>query len=217
YEVQNTGAYTLPLHDLVDSELGVIFSGLVYDLGPGASIDTVAAGLILSATITQTTVNTATWTAYLDGGPSAEATDTATVVALPPFLDLAKTVGTDPAMCATTDLITVTEGTDVYYCYEVTNTGAYTLPLHDLVDSELGVIFSSLAYDLGPGASIDTVAAGLTLSATITQTTVNTATWTVFYPPFGLRASASDTATVIAVERPNYWFYLPLIVRSTGS
>ncbi len=215
YEVRNTGTYTLPLHTLVDSELGTILNGFAYDLGPGASIDTVAAGLTLSATITQTVVNTASWTAYVDGGPTAVATDTATVTVLPPSIELTKTVGTDAGVCAITDLITVTTGTDVYYCYEVRNTGTYTLPYHDLYDSELGAILTGFAYDLGPGASIDTVAAGLTLSATITQTTVNTATWRAFYR-FGPSALDVDVATVIAVEPQVYRLYLPIIVKNAS-
>ena len=216
YEVRNTGTYTLPLHDLVDSEKGAIFTGLAYDLAPGASIDTVAAGLTVSATITQTVVNTATWTAYEDGGPSAVATDMATVTVLPPSIELTKTVGTDAGVCATTDLITVTSGTDVYYCYEVRNTGTYTMSLHDLEDNELGILLAGFYYDLGPGDSVDTVAAGLTFSATLTETTVNTATWTVFYPPHGPAASASDTATVVVVEPQRHWLYLPIIVKNTS-
>jgi hypothetical protein len=198
YEVTNTGLITLALHDLDDSELGTILSGFAFDLGPGASVDTVAAGLTLSATITETTVNTATWTAY-NAGPTdvAVASDSATVNIIPPSITVDKTVGTTDGVCATTDLIDVASGTDVYYCYEVTNTGPITLALHDLVDSELGSILSAFAFDLGPGASVDTVAAGLSLSATITETTVNSATWTAYNAgPIDVAAS-SDTATVL--------------------
>ena len=91
-----------------------------------------------------------------------------------------KTVGVTPGVCAATDEISVVAGTDAYYCYEVTNTGNLTLYLHDLTDSELGNIFASLPYTLTPGSSVDTVAAGLTISATINATTVNTALWTAY-------------------------------------
>ncbi|MCA9990162.1 MAG: hypothetical protein KDE29_04075, partial [Anaerolineales bacterium] len=151
---------------------------------PGASVDTVAAGLTISATIDATTVNTATWTAYNVGSSDvATAEATATVTVLPAGISLAKTVGLDAGVCATTDTVVIPAGyggTVVYYCYEVTNTGGYTLPLHDLVDSELGSIFTGFAYDLAPGESVNTVAAGLEISALITQTTVNTATWTAY-------------------------------------
>ncbi len=44
-------------------------------------------------------------------------------------ISLAKTVGTTAGVCATTSTISVSAGTTVYYCYEVTNTGDVTL--HD--------------------------------------------------------------------------------------
>lgn len=148
-----------------------------------------------------------------------------------PEISLDKTVGTTPGVCAATDSITVTPGTDVYYCYEVTNTGTVTLTLHDLQDSELGGIFSSLAYTLTPGASVDTVAAGLNISTTINMTTTNTATWTAYNPGPSDVVTATDTATVtldlfpaIAVDpagfdeemAPNTQLTLPLTISNTG-
>ena len=41
----------------------------------------------------------------------------------------------------------------------MTNTGDVTLNLHDLVDDQLGTIFSGLSYALAPGSSVNTVAA----------------------------------------------------------
>ena len=151
YRVANTGDVTLNLHDLADSELGTIFTGLSYVLTPGSSVNTVQAGLSIPAVINATTVNTGTWTAY-NAGPSNQitASDTATVtVALPaPAITLTKTVGTVPGVCAATDSITVAPGTTVYYCYDVANTGNLTLNLHNLADSELGTIFTGLSYAL---------------------------------------------------------------------
>ena len=37
-----------------------------------------------------------------------------------------------------TDAITVSAGTQVYYCYEVENTGDVTFEFHDLEDDQLG-------------------------------------------------------------------------------
>ncbi len=69
-------------------------------------------------------------------------------------IELNKTVGTEPAICATRDSITVPAGRrDVYYCYTVRNTGLNTLNVHDLVDSELGTIFTGVNYALAPGAT----------------------------------------------------------------
>jgi hypothetical protein len=108
-----------------------------------------------------------------------------------PAISLAKTVGTDPNVCASTAAITIPAADDVTYCYEVTNTGTVTLTLHDLEDSELGQVLTSFPYVLSPGAS-----AFLTETATISATTVNTATWTAYNAgPIDV-VTASDTATV---------------------
>ena len=112
-----------------------------------------------------------------------------------PAIVMTKTVGTEMGVCATTDSITVVEGATVYYCYTVENTGDITLSLHDLDDDQLGTILDDFAFDLAPGASVDTVAAGLSLSAVITETTTNTAVWTAFNVT-GESATYTDTATV---------------------
>ncbi len=117
-----------------------------------------------------------------------------------PSISLDKTVGTDPAVCATTDEITLPYGGgDVTYCFEVTNTGDVSFNTHDLVDSELGVLLNNFSYTLAPGAS-----AFITETTYIGVTTVNTATWEAYNtfdggpPP----ASASDVATV-TVQTPS--------------
>ncbi len=114
-----------------------------------------------------------------------------------PSIDLTKTVGTDPNVCATTDTIDVLSGTDVTYCYEVTNTGSLTLTLHDLNDTELGTILAGFPYNLNPGASIF-----LTDTATINSSTVNTATWTAYNAGPTDVVSATDTATVNIINLP---------------
>ncbi|MDQ4077447.1 MAG: DUF4394 domain-containing protein, partial [Chloroflexota bacterium] len=189
YEVTNTGSITFTLHDLVDSELGTLLDDFSLTLTPGESVFVTE-----SATINETTVNTATWTAY-NPGPTNVATssDTATVYTVQPgsHIALEKTVGTDPSICATTDVITVTLGAEVTYCYEVTNTGNVTLTLHDLEDSELGTLLDDFSFTLAPGASVS-----ITESATLSETATNTATWTAFNAGLVDEATATDTATV---------------------
>lgn len=115
-------------------------------------------------------------------------------------VSLSKTVGTEPGVCAPTNSINVPPGTTVYYCYTATNVGAVTLTSHTLVDDQLGTIFSGLNYNLTPGSSIDTLAAGLSIPAVISNTTTNTAVWTASGPE-GEAASGSASATV-TVEAP---------------
>jgi hypothetical protein len=130
-----------------------------------------------------------------------------------PAIELVKTVGTAAGVCATTDSITVDPGTTVYYCYEVTNTGNITLTLHDLADDQLGTIFTGLNYALAPGASVNTVDAGLSIPAVINVTTTNIGTWTAYNPGPADTATANASATV-TVE--NFYMFLPMIFRDGG-
>ena len=91
-----------------------------------------------------------------------------------PAISLNKTVGTTPGVCAAGDNITVTAGTQVYYCYQATNTGTVAFNFHDLVDSELGTILDNFPYALAPGASSPQVIVPDTPMATVT----NVGTWT---------------------------------------
>ena len=93
-------------------------------------------------------------------------------------IELTKTVGIDPAECAQADELLVFAGTEVYYCYEVKNTGVVTFPMHWLDDDPIGTILDEFPYNLGPGDSVDTVTAGLTISDVINADTTNVATWT---------------------------------------
>lgn len=111
-----------------------------------------------------------------------------------PAISLAKTVGTDPGVCAATDQIVVANGTNIYYCFEVTNTGSVTLGLHDLVDSHLGTILSGFLYDLVPGASFF-----LLVQDVADATVTNTATWTAAIID-GQSAEAEDSATVVVLD-----------------
>lgn len=110
---------------------------------------------------------------------------------------LTKTVGLSPSTCAATNNITVPPGgVDVTYCFTVENTGNITLSTHSLVDNQLGVILNNFPYSLLPGAT-----AYVTATANITETTVNTATWTATHADPPGQASAMASATVV-VEPP---------------
>jgi hypothetical protein len=121
-----------------------------------------------------------------------------------PAIELVKTVGTDSSTCGSSNDITVSSGTAVYYCYTVTNTGNITLTTHDLVDSALGTILDNFSFALQPEASV-----WLTMTTTIENTTVNTATWTAYYDT-QIYVSSTATATVTV---PVYKIYLPMIVK----
>ena len=133
-------------------------------------------------------------------------------------IDLVKTVGTDPNVCASGNDITVNYGDTVYYCYEVTNTGVVTLTNHDLTDTELGTILSSLPFSLvHPGASV-----WITQAVPLTASVVNTATWTAYNPGPTDVISSTDSATVTVVDDPIIVvdptsLYLKLVANTTGN
>jgi subtilisin family serine protease len=209
YTVENTGDTTLSLHDLVDEDLGEIFFELAYELPPGQSVNTVAAGLTISKVINETTEITTVWTAYDGNFITVSASASATVTVNNPSITLTKTVSIEPGICGLESSIEVSAGTEVFYCYFVTNTGNVTFSRHDLIDDQLGVIFSGFEYDLLPGESLNTVEAGISASLVAWHTTVNNAVWTA-YSEEDLATSTSASA-VVTVSTIN--LYLPIIIR----
>jgi hypothetical protein len=90
-----------------------------------------------------------------------------------PAISVNKTVGLVPGVCAGTDSVTVSTGTQVYYCFVATNTGDVTFNYHNLVDDHLGVILNNFAYTLAPGASSPEVIFPSIAAGPVT----NTGTW----------------------------------------
>jgi hypothetical protein len=146
-----------------------------------------------------------------------------------PSISITKTVTTEPGVCGTSSSIEVEAGTTVYYCYSITNTGDFMLDEHNLVDDKLGVILDDFEFELEPDASVDTVTAGLTVDAVITETTTNVADWDACRifdnevptaTPQGIPC-ASDTATavvtVVAAPTTTTTTEAPPAVAATGT
>lgn len=106
-------------------------------------------------------------------------------------ITLSLTVGTEPDVCAVQDEIIVELGSEVTYCYTVTNNGDVLLDLHDLFDSDLGQLLEGYSYSLPPGGSTF-----ITESSTILETTTNSATWTAYNGSGTATAVSADSATV---------------------
>jgi len=123
-------------------------------------------------------------------------------------LSLTKTVGTNPNVYSPAHAITVTSGTTVTYFYVVENTGAVSLPLHTLEDTELGTLLGpAYAYDLAPGETMT-----ITASAVITESVTNTAVW-LATDNGANTAVATDSATVTVGEVSAYSLYLPVVLK----
>lgn len=194
YKVTNTGNTSLNSHTLVDDHLGTLLNNFPFTLGPGASTF-----ITQTATIAQTTTNSATWTAT-NGTNTANDTDTAVVnVPVPaPAVNLIKTVGTNPNVCAPTDSVTLPYGGgNVTYCYTIQNTGNITLTGHTLTDDHLGTILNNMAYTLAPGASTF-----VTVTTNVANTTTNTGVWTAVLTGAPVSVSASDSDTALVTVQP---------------
>ncbi len=135
---------------------------------------------------------------------TASATDSAKVNVEPPDPSIAviKTVGTQAGVCAATPSLAVKAGTVVYYCYTVQNTGNVPLPLHSLVDSDLGAPFTGLAYDLAPGSSVNTVQASVIVSKTVDVAVTNVATWTAYAGNSVTAQSVTGVDTAVVTLEP---------------
>jgi hypothetical protein len=183
----------------------------VKDCMGGTTLTVAIAGLGLSQTVTGAFDWSLDFTAPADAAPNTypitidgsecSYPDGTLTIAIPQSISLVKTVGTVAGVCATTTAITVAAGTTVYYCYTVTNNTGQKLGVHDLTDDKMGAILTLAAYDLIPGASVNTVTLGKTVSTSINATTKNTATWTAHTEP-GIPFSATASATVTVSAKP---------------
>lgn len=175
YFVTNIGTEDFFLHNVDDDQLGLLQDSAAFDLTAGDGIQP-AALFTLATHITQTTQNVATWTAYVEEGPSASASAEALVNV--PSIILTKTVGLTPDECWETRTLTVTSGAVVYYCYIVQNNGQIPLKLHTLTDEALGEIFSEQEFVLAPQQVIRSVDLGRVVSQTVQQDATGKAVWT---------------------------------------
>lgn len=115
------------------------------------------------------------------------------------------TVGTDPDTCAASNNLRVFDGQTVtaYFCYTVTNTGSVTLDTHSLSDRAFGIILDDFEFELAPGASVDTVAAGIPLAIELSTGLNNIGTWTA-YAGGELASTRSASASVTFVSPRQY-------------
>jgi hypothetical protein len=114
-----------------------------------------------------------------------------------PSIDLQKTVGTEPGVCADTSEIFVPAPTEVTYCYRITNTGNTPFTNITLVDDRLGPIDTPGATPLLPGQTYTTLE-----TAQINVTTTNTATVVATSPYVTPDGAASDTDSATVNVQP---------------
>jgi len=182
YQITNTGDTTLTDVTVVD------------DYGTVCEHITLAAGITTSRShsviLTQTTTNTATVTGQDPLGNPVTDSDSTAVNVISPAIEVT----------VTPDQTTIYSGQAVTYTYRITNTGDVALTGVILIDDNGTPVDSS--DDITVCQDI-TLAAGRTTScgcsATLTQTTTNTAT-VIGLDPLGNDVTRSDSATVNAIS-----------------
>jgi hypothetical protein len=142
----------------------------------------------------------------------AHLTCTITNTYTPAVIVVTKTVGTDPATCATTTELTVAPETEVAFCVTIHNTGQLTLTQHQIVDAALQ-IDAALAQTLGPGATLTYLPADLPgLAVTAGEEITNTVAVTSSHG--GAQATASASAVVhMESPAPPGLVYMPALFR----
>ena len=112
-----------------------------------------------------------------------------------PTIQLTATVGTNPDECATAKTITVTAGSEVVYCYTVSNTSDFTFTDHAVLDIEAGVVTSFSNALLAPQSTFF-----VTALASVEKSMDNTVTWT-----------ATDTQGIPAMAQSGLHIVVPSI------
>lgn len=187
YSINNTGLTTLSLVSLVDNMIPsvsvingtIVEPGVRFMVGP------------YQYTIVTPTTNIVTVTTTFSG-TTLVATDTVKVNVVPPTpsLSLFVSVSTNPA-CVSTDTLTVTVGTSVYFCYTATNTGNVALTHHNLLAGGANVM-TGVPYVLAQGAVTQSIRGPITINAE----TVHQVFWTGFITGTGVTATGIENATV---------------------
>ena len=195
YTITNSGNVTISQLSALDERLGIL--PLTHStLAPGASVQS---QLTHTLTINDlpVLVNTVTATGFSVGNNMVSSQTKTTIKLIDVELTLSKTVGIEgigPA-CATTDVLQVPLGTTVRYCYQVENRGTVALPSHTLVDDQLDVLLKGAAIRLTPGMAYST-----SITATLSVSTTNVATWTSAFPYTVTLASGEVVSKLLTVS-----------------
>ncbi len=152
--------------------------------------------------------------------PEVGETYTCTFTNLGAQLAMTKTVTTEPNECAPVSLDScVFPGTEVYYCYEVENTGAVTVSGHSLVDNVFDDIFTDVSYDLAPGQKVNSIDVGHVITSAPTVSVSNVATWTgvYTYSPEPVRFVGAEVQPSLIIDSALFFMTGTVNVTDTAS
>jgi LPXTG-motif cell wall-anchored protein len=190
YTLTNTGDEALNLHDVRDSHIGQIAGpGFDHLVQPGDGVALTATGAFGKSAL-----HDVTWEATgVESDTVVYEYDGVFVTVLGPEITLAMTVMIDDGhdTCGTETGISVAAGTQVRYCYTMTDSGDEDVNYHYLDDDQLGSLLDGLDREVEPGATLVH-----TEVAVITEAVTNTAQWTALSQGTGTDVWAVDSVTV---------------------
>lgn len=196
YQVTNTGAITIINLLAVDDALGMV----------NLDANTLAAGATTSGQLSKTVsagdlpgplVNHVLFTATTALNRQAVVSTTASVNLIHAAVTLSKTVSiaTIRPLCTAQTQLKVPVNTQIVYCYTLSNRGEEALLMGELVDSHLGLLLPATSNLLVPMAQVQHL-----VSATLSVSTTNIATWTLTLPLRGVAALASAAESAISTS-----------------
>jgi hypothetical protein len=190
YTMTNTGDEALNLHDVWDSHIGHIAGpGFDHLVQPGDGVSLTATGVF-----DKSGVHGLTWEATgVESDTVVNGFDGVSITVLGPEITLDMTVMVDDGhgTCGTESEIAVPAGTQVTYCYTMTDSGDEDVNYHFLDDDQLGSLINHLDREIAPGETLVH-----TEVAIITEAVTSTAQWAALSQGTGTDVSASDSVTV---------------------
>lgn len=170
YRLKNTSLITLPIQTLVDSTLGKLMENQLLPL-PGGS--TVMVTRTVTASHSSTSV--VTWTSSTTNNVKIVASDVVTVQ-VPASIKLTASPSLTNDACDKSTSLKVNSGSTVVFCYLVRNNGDTPFTTHRISD----ILYGN--YEPFTATLHITGVLAVSLTKVMTQTTVNTVTWTASNP-----------------------------------
>lgn len=204
YRITNSGDVTISALAAVDTRLGALTLPTT-TLTPGAGLITQITRTTTISDLTGSVPWQVTATGLSAGGNPVSTQLTYQIRLLDVGLHLTPTVGFAgiDSGCPSRQGLRVPSGTPLLFCYQVENTGTFTLTPHTLVDSVLGRVVTALDSALAPGAR-----RLITHTATAAISTTHHLTWSagLIYTPVGGQPTAltleSRAELTIALSTP---------------
>ena len=194
YTMTNTGDEALNLHDVRDSHIGQI-------AGPGHDhLVQPGDGVVLTATGAwqKSALHDVVWEATgVESDTVVYDWDGVFVTVLGPEITLDMTVMVDDGhgTCGTESELAVPAGTQVTYCYTMTDSGDEDVNYHFLDDDQLGSLINHLDREIAPGETLVH-----TEVAVITEPVTSTAQWAALSQGTGVDVWDSDTVVVEIID-----------------